>query len=258
MSCWARNGTDCMFVSTNQGLRSLADNEQVLLEALDVMDGDLTCCRLGHARGEPCDREELMLPMLGLYTEIYRGRHGERAEAYAFVEPIKDKLYPRSFTYTYKDADGVVKSEESVLFGDLVKAAELAVDLSVADPDDPLWRSGLPDLAPGTDAPERSHHLRTNHTITAVHSRSMTLKRSLSTLVSPVPSDVMRMPPRRLRSEYSTTSNRSEDGISPLPPSARPDRGGRPQLLRSMTWRASAPTLPGLDDDSDGGDGMDV
>ena len=197
-----------------------------------------------------------MLPMLGLYTEIYRGRFGERKAAYTFVEPIKDKLYPKSFTYTYKDADGVAKSEEFVLFGDLVKAAELAVDLSVADPDDPLWRSGMPDLAPGTDAPRRSHHLRTNHTITAVHSKSLTLKRSLSTLVT-TSTEPMRMPPRRLRSEYST-SNRSGDGISPLPPSAPPDRGGRPQLLRSMTWRASAPTLPGLDDDTDGGDGMDV
>ena len=190
--------------------------------------------------------------MLGLYTEIYRGRFGERKAAYTFVEPIKDKLYPKSFTYTYKDADGVEKSEEFVLFGDLVKAAELAVDLSVADPDDPLWRSGMPDLAPGTDAPRRSHHLRTNHTITAVHSKSLTLKRSLSTLVT-TSTEPMRMPPRRLRSTHSTASHHSGDSTAPVP-----DRAGRPQLLRSMTWRASAPTLPGLDDDADGGDGMDV
>ena len=186
----------------------------------------------------------------GLYTEIYRGRNDERAEAYAFVEPIKDKLYPRSFTYTYKDADGVEKSEQSVLFGDLVKAAELAVDLSVANPDDPVWRSGMPDLAPGTDAPRRSHHLKSSHHAKVVSSTSATLKRSLSTVVTSSSSNGMRMPPRRLRSTHSTASHHSGDSTAPVP-----DRAGRPQLLRAMTWRASAPLLPGLDDDSDGGDG---
>ena len=45
----------------NQGLRSLADNEQVLLEALDVMDGDLTCCRLGLALCRNHGRREMTL-----------------------------------------------------------------------------------------------------------------------------------------------------------------------------------------------------
>jgi len=192
--------------------------------------------------------------MLGLYTEIYRGRHGERAQTYAFVEPMKDKLYPRSFTYTYKDADGVEHSEESVLFGDLLKAAEIAVDLSVANPDDPLWRSGLPDLAPGTDAPQRSHHIKAHHHHAAsAKSRSADLKRGLSTVVVPSRCHDMRMPAPRRR------STNSEDDALPAPP----DRGGRPQLrpqlLRSMTWRASAPQLPGLDDSEDeSADGSNV
>ena len=48
--------------------------DEILLEALDVFNGDLTCCRLKHPHGDPCDREELMLPMLGLFAELYRGR----------------------------------------------------------------------------------------------------------------------------------------------------------------------------------------
>ena len=72
MSCWARNGTASMFVNTNEGLRPLATDDKVLLEALDVFGGDLTCCRLGHEDGRPCDREALVLPMLGLYGEIYK------------------------------------------------------------------------------------------------------------------------------------------------------------------------------------------
>ena len=43
-------------------------------------------------------------------------------------------------------------------------------------------------------------------------------------------------------------SHQSGDSTAPVP---APNRGGRPQLLRSMTWRASAPQLPGLDDEDD-------
>ena len=43
-SCWARNGTKSMYESTRQGLRSLASDDQVLLEALDVFGGAMTCC----------------------------------------------------------------------------------------------------------------------------------------------------------------------------------------------------------------------
>ena len=42
MSCWARNGTSDMYVSTNAGLRPLAANDAVLKEALDVFHGELT------------------------------------------------------------------------------------------------------------------------------------------------------------------------------------------------------------------------
>ena len=82
MSCWARNGTMSMYVSTNQGLRSLATNDSVLLEALDVFDGDLTCCHHKHNRGDVCDKEALMLPMLGLYADLYKERKGMASEAY--------------------------------------------------------------------------------------------------------------------------------------------------------------------------------
>ena len=41
MSCWARNGTASMYVNTNEGLRPLATDDKVLLEALDVFGGDL-------------------------------------------------------------------------------------------------------------------------------------------------------------------------------------------------------------------------
>jgi len=54
MSCWARNGTENMYVSTKYGLKPLAATDAVLLEALDVFHGELTCCRRGHPNDEPC------------------------------------------------------------------------------------------------------------------------------------------------------------------------------------------------------------
>ena len=49
-----------MYFSTDTGLKPLAMEDEDLLEALDVFGGELTCCRLGHPNGEPCDREALM------------------------------------------------------------------------------------------------------------------------------------------------------------------------------------------------------
>ena len=71
MSCWARNGALDMYYSTNEGLRPLAMDDAGLVEALDVFAGDLTCCRLGHANSEPCDREALMhLPVSSCTTRV--------------------------------------------------------------------------------------------------------------------------------------------------------------------------------------------
>ena len=73
MSCWAHNGVGSMYVFSDRlrpfpsgrGRTSSLDLDASvvdgnLLEALDVFHGELTCCRLGHPNGEPCDREALM------------------------------------------------------------------------------------------------------------------------------------------------------------------------------------------------------
>ena len=70
MSCWARNGTSDMYFNTNEGLKPLVVSDEILHEALDVMNGEFTCCRLGHPNEDPCDREALMLPLLGLYADV--------------------------------------------------------------------------------------------------------------------------------------------------------------------------------------------
>ena len=95
-----------------------------------------------------------MLPLLGLYADIYRERHGKHAEAYAFIEPIKDRLFPATFDYLHKGLDGVETTTTKVLFGDLVAAVEYATDQEVGDG---LPTRGAPDFAPGTHA--QSHRL---------------------------------------------------------------------------------------------------
>jgi len=106
-----------------------------------------------------------MLPMLGLYSELYRDRNGVAAEAYAVLEPVKEALYPKTFDYaTYpqyirKDeefpAGPMTQPEERLLFGDLIAAVEYSVHLAEADEDAHIWRKRLPDLQPGTNAAGR-------------------------------------------------------------------------------------------------------
>ncbi len=100
--------------------------------------------------------------LISTQAEIFRHRHAPRGrEAYEFLAPIKETLFPRTFSYTYHGADGGVESAEETLFGDLLRAVETAVELSEADASNPIWRRALPDLSPGSTAQRHSHHLRT-------------------------------------------------------------------------------------------------
>ena len=80
-ACWARNGLHDMYVCTSRGLEPLsrAMCPVELVDALDVFAGEMSCCRRGHPDAAPCDKELLMLPMLGIYAEIYKNRHGSAA-----------------------------------------------------------------------------------------------------------------------------------------------------------------------------------
>ena len=87
-----------------------------------------------------------MLPLLGLYADIYAERDGKHADAYAFIEPIKSRLFPETFEYVHKGLDGVETTTTEVLFGDLVAAVE----------DDESAR--IKGLKPGTNAQRHRLH----------------------------------------------------------------------------------------------------
>ena len=166
------------------------------------MNGEFTCCRLGHPRGEPCDREALMLPLLGLYADIYAERHGKHAEAYAFIEPLKHRLFPETFEYVHKGLDGVETTTTQVLFGDLIAAVE-----------DESARTK--DFKPGTNAQR--------HRFYHIHQHGRTSSRL---------TDLIRSSFRRV----------NVSGVDDKEPAAsEPPVAAQPAARRQLTWRASAP-----------------
>ena len=72
-----------------------------------------------------------MLPMLGLYADVYKERDGKHGNAYALIEPLKHRLFPETFEYVHKGLDGVETTTTQVLFGDLIAAVEEKRDRDV-------------------------------------------------------------------------------------------------------------------------------
>ena len=100
-----------------------------------------------------------MLPLLGLYADVYAERCGKHADAYAFIEPRKHQLFPSTFEYTYRSPDGIETTTTQVLFGDLIAAVEHATDQEESGDAKP---TRAPDFKPGTNARRHSLH-RSKH-----------------------------------------------------------------------------------------------
>mmetsp|Transcript_4917 Transcript_4917/g.10620 ORF Transcript_4917/g.10620 Transcript_4917/m.10620 type:complete len:959 (-) Transcript_4917:851-3727(-) len=124
MSHWSRRGTTNMFWATADGLELMAPDGPTkdFLKAVDVFGGELTCCRLGHPNGSRCDKEELMLPMLGLYQDILSKADTTTVKPiFDAIFDVVDDIYPRTFEYV--DEHGVTSTKP--LFGDLIQAVNV-------------------------------------------------------------------------------------------------------------------------------------
>ncbi len=84
----------------------------------------------------------------------------QAASVYAVIEPFRDRFFPAAFDYKFTRPDGTETVETMPLFGDLVDGVELAVQITEAGKDDPIWRREVPDLAPGTHARRHTQYLR--------------------------------------------------------------------------------------------------
>ena len=108
---------------------------------------------------------------------------------------------------------------------------EIAVEMSEVSESDPLWKKALPDLAPATNNSTHAHHLQlaalksSITTADSSSSRTMRLRRSLSTVVRSGPSSPFSPRPT---SPFQTHSSLAS---------------ARPVLSRGTTWRTSAPRL---------------
>jgi len=129
-----RNGTERMYIATGKGLEPVRSD--FFRESLHVFNGKLTCCRLEHKGLCQCDRQALVIPLLGLYGELYRASHeakiasanknADRTDQLqsvdAFLQEIEthqETVFPR--TYRHVSWRNNKRIEEDVpLFGSLI------------------------------------------------------------------------------------------------------------------------------------------
>ena len=207
-----------MYYYRGHGLEKMTFGEEEVAELLDVFSGELSCCRHGHPDAQTCDREELVLPMLGLFIEIYRTRRNGDAtpktrRAYAAMEPLLAQMYPATFEYRRIHGDGSETKETCPLFGGLIEAAKFFVDHEDT-PDAEM--PALPDFEPGTHArrhsrakprrPSGGDSVKSGHSLaTSKTSSSFRRSRSFSALT-------------QIRSLSTSATNRSERSVASLPP----------------------------------------
>ena len=127
---------------------------------------------------------------------------GKHADAYAFIEPVKDSLFPETFEYVHKGLDGVETTTTQVLFGDLIAAVE----------DD---SARTKDFKPGTNAQRhRFYHIHQ-------HGRNSSRLTDL------------------IRSSFRRVNVSGVDDKEPA--ASEPPVAAQPAARRQLTWRASAP-----------------
>ena len=93
--------------------------------------------------------------------------------SYATVEPLLERLYPRTFEWSRQAAGGSTITETAPLFGDLIDAVKWYADRTEGDAGEP------PDFAPGTNARRRTalktpptKHGRSSRLLSAMSFRS--------------------------------------------------------------------------------------
>lgn len=137
-----RNGTAGMYLAVGGDAPLAPVKNDFFIESLHVFDGELTCCRLEHKGMGSCDRQSLVIPLLGLYGELFRASHeakakGGNAESLASVETFlieiekhQEEVFPRTFNRVmWRKNKRVI--EEVLLFGDLIDRMKAKISSGV-------------------------------------------------------------------------------------------------------------------------------
>ena len=173
----------------------------------------LVGCVLGNYRRKRTELELERSEIVQEQVTAARDQIQKHADAYAFIEPVKSRLFPETFEYVHKGLDGTDATTTHVLFGDLVAAVEETID---QDADDESAR--VKGFKPGTNA---QRHRFYRHGSSDVSSRFA----GLTSMVR----ESFRASLRRVNVASETDSEKAS------PAAAQP--AARPQL----SWRASAP-----------------
>lgn len=133
-----RNGTDSMYLATSTSMPLTKIDDSWFHQSLRVFNGDLTCCRLQHKGMAACDRQSLVVPLLGLFGELYRAAvegdkiQGEAAASVraflAEIESNQDEIFPRTFERVKWTKKKGVTTETVLLFGDLIERMKARID----------------------------------------------------------------------------------------------------------------------------------
>ena len=125
-----RNGTDGMFVTKGKKMPLAKVQQDFFKESYRMFEGELTCCRLEHKGMALCDRQCLVIPLLGLYGELYRetivGMKSRNTQSLTCVEDFlteiekhQDEIFPRTFKRTIWHKNKQIV-EDVTLFGDMI------------------------------------------------------------------------------------------------------------------------------------------
>lgn len=146
----AAHGLDSLYIAATGGKRLECASEAWLKDVVDIFSGSMTCCRLEHAHQDHCDKETLVLPLLGLWY-VLCGGEGPRSNVGAellrgLIAPRVHEIFPEEFNFVTKSG-----TEVRSLFGDLIPMLDKHLRKVHAKLGPPL--PGLTDVLP-TDSEE--------------------------------------------------------------------------------------------------------
>jgi len=128
-------GSKNMYLAEEGVLTPLSEIGDWLKQSIEVFSGDLTCCRRKHEGMEKCDKELLVTPMLGLWSQLCQRCEEQKRQqdSRQSTGHLSDKLL--KVTHVYKEITGRIGEvfpsefvfehhdgilEQRQLFGDLL------------------------------------------------------------------------------------------------------------------------------------------
>lgn len=117
VSFFCNSGLDQMFIMTDVFTAAPKD---WMDDVAALFEGSMTCCSRKHEAGGRCDKESLVLPMLGMYFDLcmshQEGNVGRSKEViYSIVQQQKSRMFPETHDYATKHGSSIEK-----LFGNSI------------------------------------------------------------------------------------------------------------------------------------------